>query len=110
MRFFGAAFHEGVQPARGRVKAVFRCDISRPQWQRDALDGLLDVNLVGGAMRAYRRMVLDRKDADGQVVIEYGSTNAIEDANTQPVGWCLDAWSLGSDGVLPWQTLGKAES
>ena len=55
-------------------------------------------------------MVLDRKDADGQVVIEYGSTNAIEDANTQPVGWCLDAWSLGSDGVLPWQTLGKAES
>ena len=58
----------------------------------------------------YRRIVLDRKEAEGQVVVEYGSTNAIEESNMQPVGWSLDAWSLGLDGVLPWQTIGDAES
>src|SRR5262249_7397706 len=65
LRYFGAAFHEGVQQARGaggaHAKLVFRCDISRPEWQRDVLDGLLDYNVVSGAMRAYPRIVFDRK-------------------------------------------------
>jgi hypothetical protein len=25
-------------------------------------------------------------------------------------GWSIDSWSLGSDGVLPWQTIGGSES
>ena len=110
LRYFGAAFHEGVNQATGPARLGFRADISRPQWQRDTLDGLLDYNVVGGAMREYRRIVLDRKEAEGQVVVEYGGSNNIEDSNTQAVGWCLDAWSLGMDGVLPWQTIGRAES
>ena len=49
LRWFGAALHEGsTQAPPGKAKLVFRCDISRPQWQRDALDGLLDYNVVGG--------------------------------------------------------------
>jgi hypothetical protein len=55
-------------------------------------------------------MVTDRKRDLGQIVIEYGSTNAIDQSNMQPVGWCLDDWSLSADGVLPWQTIGTAES
>ena len=43
-------------------------------------------------------------------MLEYGSTNAIEESNMQPLGWSLDAWSQGTDGVLPWQTIGRAES
>ena len=38
------------------------------------------------------------------------ATNPVEDSNLQPVGWCLDAWSLGTDGVLPWQTVGNGDS
>ena len=110
LRHFGIAFHEGIRQSPGRAKLLFRCDISRPQWQRDALDGLLDDNVVGSAMRPYHRIVFDRKAADGSLTVEYGGTNAIEEANVQPVGWCLDSWSLGSDGVLPWQTVGTAES
>jgi hypothetical protein len=110
LRYFGGAFHEGINQARGPAKLVFRCDISRPQWQRDALDGLLDYSVVGGAVRTYHRMVVDRKQANGEVTLEYGSTNAVEDANVQPAGWCLDAWSLGLDGVLPWQTVGNSAS
>lgn len=106
LRWFAAAFHEGVRQARPGASMLFRADISRPEWQRDALDGLLDYNVVGSAFRRYRRMVLDRKSANGEIVLEYGSTNALEDANMQPVGWCLDAWCLGADGVVPWQTVG----
>jgi len=114
LRWFGEAFHEGVRQAldaQGKAKLCFRCDISRPQWQRDALDHVLDYNVVGGgAFRRYHRAVLDRKEAFGQIVLDYGSTNAIEESNLQPVGWCLDSWTLGSDGVLPWQTIGNAGS
>ncbi len=110
LRYFGAAFHEGAARASGKAKLVYRCDISRPQWQRDALDGLLDYNVVSGAFRNYRRQVLDRKEAQRQLVIEYGTTNAVEASNMQPVGWSLDTWSMGADGVLPWQTIGRPES
>ena len=112
LRFFGLAFHEGVTASKtpGRAKLAFRADVSRPEWQRDSLDGLLDYNVVGGAMRKYRRIVLDRKAAEGQVVVEYGSANLVEESNTQAVGWSLDAWTLGVDGVLPWQTVGRGDS
>ncbi len=110
LRYFGAAFHEGRNKAPGKAKLVFRCDVSRPQWQRDVFDGLLDYNVVGGAMRQYPRLVFDRKEANGEIVVEYGGSNAIEDTNMQAVGWSLDSWSLGSDGVLPWQTVGNGDS
>jgi hypothetical protein len=55
-------------------------------------------------------MVMERKQRNGQLVITYGSTNHIEDSNVQPAAWCLDAWTLGADGVLPWQTVGNADS
>ncbi len=111
LRYFGAAFHEGVNRAGpGRAKVVYRCDVSRPQWQRDALDGLLDYNVVGSALRSYRRIVMDRKEAQRQIVVEYGSPNPIEESNMQAVGWSLDAWTLGTDGILPWQTVGRGES
>ena len=110
LRYFGLAFHEGASQADAGAKMFYRCDISRPEWQRDVLDDVLDYNVVGGAFRRYRRMVLDRKQATGQTVVEYGSTNAIEDSNVQPAGWCLDAWTLGAEGVLPWQTIGRADS
>jgi hypothetical protein len=138
LRYFALAFHEGVNQARrgngngngdrdrerdraGRVapgtsssdrfpRMVFRADISRPQWRRDVLDGLLDYHVVGSAMRTYPRLVFDRKRAFGEIVVEYGGTNPVTGSNLQPVGWSLDAWTLGADGVLPWQTLGNAES
>ncbi len=114
LRYFARAFHEGINQAvaegpadkRPVPRLVFRADISRPQWRRDSLDGLMDYHVVGGAMRTYPWLVFDRKRAYGEIVVEYGSTNPVEGSNLQPVGWCLDAWSLGTDGVLPWQTVG----
>jgi hypothetical protein len=128
LRYFALAFHEGVNQARrGKgnglsdsraasstldrfPRMVFRADISRPQWRRDVLDGLLDYHVVGSAMRAYPRLVFDRKRALGEIVVEYGSTNPVTGSNLQPVSWSLDAWTLGADGVVPWQTIGNSDS
>jgi len=111
LRYFGEAFHEGINLAGGEARLVYRCDISRPQWQRNSLDHVLDYNVVGsGPFRRYNRIVMDWKAAFGQIVVNYGSTNAIEASNMQPVGWCIDSWALGTDGVVPWQTIGRGES
>lgn len=113
LQWYGQAFHEGVRQAGGKAVLAFRCDISRPQWQRDIFDGLLNVNVVSGdAFTRYRRLALDRKQraAGGQLIQVYGSTNTLETSNYQPVGWCLDTWTQGADGVIPWQTVGNAQS
>ena len=123
LRYFARAFHEGINQARTGARGtttsagstsfprlVFRIDDSRPQWRRDALDGLVDYHVVGSALREYPRLVFDRKRRYGELVVEYGSTNPVHTSNLQPVGWSIDAWSLGADGVLPWQTIGTARS
>jgi hypothetical protein len=111
LRWFGLSFRDGIRQANGPAKMVFRCDISRPQWQRDALDGVLDVNVVaGGPFHEYHRLVMDRKRRLGQIVLTYGTTNSPAQSNMQPVGWCIDSWTLGADGVVPWQTIGNDDS
>ncbi len=132
LRYFARAFHEGINqaardgtesrptavpprssassPAAAAPRFVFRADDSRPQWRRDSVDGLLDYHVVGSAMRNYPDLVAERKRAFGEIVLEYGSTNPVEGSNLQPVGWCLDVWALGADGVIPWQTVGTSES
>ena len=111
LRYFGILFHEGVNQAGGKAKMVYRTDISRPQWERGALDGVEDYYVVnGGVFRRYRRMILDRKEQFGAINVDYGSSNAIESSNMQAAGWCLDSWTLESDGVLPWQTIGSSSS
>ena len=110
LRWFGTAFHEGINRVSGPKPLVFRADISRPQWQRDTLDGVLDYNVVGSAVRKYRRAVLDRRNSFGEIAIEYGTSNRPDQSNIQPLAWCVDAWSMGMDGVLPWQTVGNDQA
>jgi Domain of unknown function (DUF4091) len=128
LRYFARAFHEGINQAWGAgelarpnsamfassssaaPRLVFRADISRPQWQKDSLDGLLDYLAVNSAMRTYPELVFERKRALDEIVVEYGATNAVEGSNVQPVGWCIDAWTLGADGIHSWQTIGTADS
>ncbi len=110
LRWYGQAFQEGVRAESKPANLLFRADISRPQYQRDLLDGILDVNVVGGGYRRYLRTVLDRKSKGGETTYTYGSANPVEQSNFQPVGWTLEAWAHGLDGVTPWQTLGKSRS
>jgi hypothetical protein len=90
---------------------VFRADVSRPQWQRDTFDEFLEYNVVSqDSFRSYRPLVLDRKHRFGQETVLYGSNNPVGTSNAMAVAWSWDSWGLGADGVLPWQTIGNANS
>jgi len=111
LAWFARAFKEGVEKTKGDVNLVFRLDISRPQWQRGSLDGLVGLTVVAsGPFREYRRLVLDRARRNGEMVIVYGSPNSIEASNLDTLGWILNTWCGGADGVVPWNTMGEAGS
>lgn len=110
LRRFGREFLHGVGDRRERVNFVFRCDISRPEWQRDLLDGVCGVEVVSGALRPYRDRIARRRATHHQRVVFYGAAADIGAPLTHPAAWCLDAWCLGADGVLPWQTIGTEAS
>jgi hypothetical protein len=107
LRRFGREF---LAATKGAKNLVFRCDISRPEWQRDLLDGICGEEVVSGALRPYRQQILARQARFGQRVLLYGSPNQIGTPNLQASAWCVDAWCLGADGVVPWNTIGTARS
>lgn len=117
LQFFGELSKEPFAQQTKKTQSLqtvnirFRGDISRPQWQRDSLDGVLGVNVTGGdTFRRFNRMLNERSEKFGQFLYTYGSTCFPEEGAYQPVSWTLDAWTLGADGIVPWQTVGKSES
>lgn len=116
LNYFARAANEGLLLAKGTdpnhaAKVLFRADISRPQWQRDTLDGLAEYYVISfSSFQEYLPLVLERKFRDGQTVVVYGSSNPIGKSNTMAVAWCWDAWCRGADGIVPWQTIGNADS
>ena len=108
LRRYGQEFNQAARSIA--PNAVFRCDISRPEWQRDLLDGVTGVEVISGALRPYRERIERRQARFGTMVTFYGTTAPPTEFPVQPVAWCLDAWCLGADGVLPWQTIGTKES
>lgn len=109
LRRFGLEFWQGVAAHPG-ARFAFRVDISRPEWQRDLLDGLSSVEVVSGVLRTYRARARERAERCRNLVYMYGSANRIGTSNAMPAAWCVEAWALGADGVVPWQTIGKARS
>ena len=109
LRRFGIEFWKGVGAAPG-ARVVYRADISRPQWQRDLLDGVVNVEVVSGSLRTYHESVMQRARRHSDLIYMYGSANAIGTPNIINAAWCVEAWALGANGVVPWQTLGNDKS
>jgi hypothetical protein len=109
LRKFGMEFRRGVSAHPG-AHFAFRADISRPEWQRDILDGVTNTEVVSGVLRTYRDRVIGRARQFGNQVYMYGSANRIGTSNIAPAAWCVETWSLGADGVVPWQTIGRENS
>jgi hypothetical protein len=89
---------------------VYRADISRPQWQRNLLDGVTSVEVISGALRTYRQRVMERAERDHKMVYMYGSANKLSSPRVANAAWCVETWAMGGDGVVPWQTIGKADA
>lgn len=111
LRWYARLFRESAVPASGRAELRFRADISYFQFGRNILWGFLDETYMGGANDQKIRMWEEmRRKWPDSALFEYGTPNAVGASNLQPVLWCLSAWANGADGVLPWQTIGRAES
>ena len=79
LRKFGTEFWRGVGEGAGKGSArfAFRADISRPEWQRDLLDGVTNVDVVSGTLREYPRRVIGRNQRDHKLTYMYGTVNKL---------------------------------
>lgn len=111
IRWYGLIFHQAVDAVRGKVKMIYRADISYSHFGRNINWGVLDWECLGGANPQKVRMKQDEAVLwDRRYFSEYGSANKVQDANVQPVAWSLNAWANGADAILPWQTFGDDKS
>ena len=109
IRRFGLEFWQAVAAHPG-PRLGYRLDISRPEWQRDLLDGVTNVDVVGGTLREYPRRVMGRSRRDGKMTYMYGSTCKLGQPLVINAAWCVETWALGADGVVPWQTIGNHDA
>jgi hypothetical protein len=109
IRHYGREFWNAVAPYP-KVNLTYRADISRPQWQRELLDHCVNVEVVSGVLRDYWPRIQRRAKACGNLYYMYGGANAIGTPNIANAAWCVEAWSLGADGVVPWNTIGKDDA
>jgi hypothetical protein len=104
LRFFGRMWREATGEAK-TARMLFRGDISRPQWQGDLLDGLMQIEYDNGEM--FNRERTDQALAERMPAIwcTYGACNEVGESNLQTAAWCLRAYVAGANAVLPWSSL-----
>lgn len=111
LRFFGRMFKESVHEVLPQLgprdpRLRFRADISRPQWQRDWLDGLVDLMCVSGEFYRKNELCLDLQRTQGIQFWHYATGNDLHASNLTGEAWALQAYLAGADGILPWNSLG----
>jgi hypothetical protein len=109
LRYFGQMVREAKAQVPGTTM-VFRADISRPQWQRDWLDGALDLECYGSAWFDYHRRSQAWAAEQRVAAWVYGTANEVRRSDAETVAWCLRAWLSGADGVVPWDSIGSDAS
>ena len=109
LRKFGIEFWKGVENVTG-PRFGYRVDISRPQWQRDLLDGVSSVEVISGSLRQYQSRITERAEKYGNLVYMYGAANSFEQSSKTNIAWCVETWARGANGVVPWQTMGTKDS
>jgi hypothetical protein len=107
-RWHDAFFRDGLgEMKRDRPTFLFRGDISRPTWQGNLSDGLMTIMYVSGGGFDKQRLIQNHKRRMPCILYAYGACAPFEKSNWDNAVWCLKAYACESDGVLPWQSLGK---
>ena len=109
LRWFAERFREGVARGKGNAKMLFRVDLSRPEWRRDLLDGVVDL-LVCNELAASGGIALETARRFGEEVWSYGEAPPPSADLDRCRRWVREAWLAGADGLVPWQSVGTAES
>ncbi|MEN6346157.1 MAG: hypothetical protein ABFE16_12735 [Armatimonadia bacterium] len=115
LRFFANMFWEGVRqagaaalpdhPTEGQPRFLFRGDISRPQFQRNWLDGCINLMCVSSELFSHPQHCRRFRD-QGVTLWHYGEANPVKASNLTAEAWALKAYCAGADGILPWNSLG----
>lgn len=109
LAYFARLFRAGMKDFPD-VPMVHREDISRPQWQRDYLDGLVDVMVVSGEIYEKGPRLREMQSEFPVRFWNYGSANPVHDSNLTEEGWAVRAWLAGADAIVPWQSVGGDEN
>ena len=105
LRFFGRMFQQALSESPNPA-FVFRADVSRPQWQRDWLDGLVNLMCVSGEFFRKNDLCMDIRRR-GIGFWHYGTGNDIRRSNLTGEAWGVKVFLAGGDGFLPWNSLGN---
>ena len=105
LAFFGKLLRSAQNGDRSRV--LFRADVSRSEFGRDLLDGLIDLN-VSGAFSKYRSWLEDWRERYGQEIWTYGGAETTTASALNASSRALDLYTSGVNGYIPWLTLGGA--
>ena len=107
LNFFLTLWKRGVQESKAgdKVRFEYRGDISRPQWQFSFLDnGAMNLHCISAAFFTKNYKVRTRAQRFGWETWLYGG-GPNEFGNTLALyGACVNSWSLGADGILPYYT------
>jgi hypothetical protein len=110
--FAALAFFGGlVRRARGGRAApvLFRADVSRPQWGRDLLDRVLDLEVSGGDPGVLR-FAEEGRDRFRRTLWTYGQSPPPSASALEIPAAALDLYGRGIDGFVPWLAVGDEES
>jgi hypothetical protein len=106
LSFWARHLHKGMDFPH-KAMFLYRGDISRLQWQGNWMDGLMDVAYSGGSGLKWPRLLRYLRERTGMMLSIYGSCNPVERNSMESAAWCLKAYSVWGDGVLPWASLGR---
>jgi len=111
LKFFSSLFHQGIAAAKPE-KAVFhyRGDISRPHWQGNCFDGLMEIMYSNSELFDWMPLMRDHKRRMPTILVCYGEANANDSANHETTAWCIKSYVHECDGIVPWQCLGKDQA
>ncbi|MBA3701139.1 MAG: hypothetical protein H0W78_20005 [Planctomycetes bacterium] len=104
--FLGQLIREGQGDNR---RVQHRVDVSRPQWGRDVLDRVVDLNVTGG-FNEFRPWLEEWRERHQQRIWSYGSAPTSSRSALGIVAQGIDLYARGVDGFVPWLTLGSAEN
>lgn len=106
LRYWGDLWLNAIKDLPKKTGWGYRCDISRPQWTRDWLDGTMTIMYVGGLTRRIKDVQKMAKRGN-MIFYSYGACNRPNLSHWNSAVWCLQTFLAGGDGVLPWQSLGS---
>ncbi len=107
LRFFGRMLRQVQNGDRERL--IFRVDLSRPEWGRDTIERLTDLNVSGGFFD-YPLLLREWRERYGQTIWTYGDSLALDASTLAYSVQALDLYSRGADGYVPWLVLGNEEN